>query len=409
MLTIEESCEGKPHLELSQTRFFLDPKVLAGASPEVWQLPVCWKMASTAKGDTQCHIISHKQESVTLPRCEPWVYVNANAHGYYRSAYSSSMLKHLSENLQALSPGERIMLLSDEWDMVRSGRHPIGEYLSLAEAFHGDNTRQVVETIADTMQYIGQRLVNDANRQEYRAFVRKLFLPRFQELGWTTKPNDSEDNRELRSSLLKVLGDTGRDPEILAQACQKAEEYMRDPQSVDPDIAGVLLQLAALNSDETVYNDYLAHEESANSPQDYYRYFSALPYFREPVLAERTLSGTLSDKVRNQDMLSTLNAEMGAPETREQAWEYIKSHWSEIEKKAPESGGRNLAGATGSFCDAKSKQDVQQFFAERSVENGSRQLRQAIESMNTCIAFSAAQASNLDSWLKQRGKSPADN
>ena len=54
-------------------------------------------------------------------RCAPWVFANAGADGYYRTAYSSEMLRAMAPRVGTdLTAEERLSLLDDEWAMVRT-------------------------------------------------------------------------------------------------------------------------------------------------------------------------------------------------------------------------------------------------------------------------------------------------
>ena len=45
------------------------------------------------------------------------------------------MLRRLAEEVDALAPGRADGLLSDEWALVRAGRHDVGSFLDLAAGF----------------------------------------------------------------------------------------------------------------------------------------------------------------------------------------------------------------------------------------------------------------------------------
>ena len=105
-----------------------------------------------------------------------------------------------------LTPAERIVLLSDSWASVRVGEQQIGDYLALAEGFQSDRTRAVLEQMAGQVSYISDYLVTDSDRDAYEQWVRRLFSPIAKELGWTAKPGEGDETKELRARIMSVLG-----------------------------------------------------------------------------------------------------------------------------------------------------------------------------------------------------------
>ncbi len=402
LLTVSAQCTGgQTLLQLSQRRFFQDPDALQAANPELWQIPICIKTpnAKTAK----CEVITQKQSTMKLAGCAPWAFVNAGARGYYRTEYSPEMITKLSAAAQqGLTPGERIMLLGDEWAMVRAGRHPVGEYLNLVAGFGNEHTRQVVESFAGPLSYISTRLVSETDKEAYRAWLRNLFRPLYRELGWAPKPGESDEVKELRPTVLAIMGSTARDPEVMKEASAVAQRYLQDPSSVDPNVVGLALGMAAYQGGPDLYDTYLQRAKTAKSPEEYYRFFYSLLAFRQPELAQRSLEAALSPEVRAQDMFGPLMGLIGNEDTQQVAWQFFKTHFDDIQKKAGGGLGGGFGFVAGVFCSSEAKQDVQQWFAAHP-DRTDRPLRQGMERLDDCIRIKQMQGENLSTWLKQHG------
>ncbi len=161
MLSVTAHCRGsQTEVELSQTRFYSDPQRLKQGSSELWQIPVCIK---TAPGQApRCELMTRKQQTVTVQGCAPWAYVNAGGKGYYRSAYTPELTLKLAADAEtALTPAERIVLLNDEWALVRAGQHPVGQFLNLAQDLRRDGVHEIVQSIAGPLNFISGHLVSD--------------------------------------------------------------------------------------------------------------------------------------------------------------------------------------------------------------------------------------------------------
>jgi hypothetical protein len=55
--------------------------------------------------------------------------------------------------------------------------------------------------------------------------------------------------------------------------------------------------------------------------------------------------------------------------------------------------------ATAAFCDPKSRAEVEAFFKEHPPRNGTRAVTRALDAIDTCIAFKAAQQASFDAAL----------
>src|SRR5207237_7473055 len=117
-----------------------------------------------------------------------------------------------------LTPAERIMLLSDVWASVRVGRNKIGDYLALANGLQSDRERAVLEQLTRQLDYIGDYLVEDADRQTYESWLKGLLKPATQSVGWEPKPGESDEQKSMRRQQLITIGHNARDPKTQAVA-----------------------------------------------------------------------------------------------------------------------------------------------------------------------------------------------
>ena len=402
MLSVSARCNGnRTSVELSQTRFYNDPQLQKQGSPELWQIPVCIESGNKM---VRCELMTQKQQTVTLNGCAPWVYVNARAKGYYRSSYTPELMAKLSAHAeQALTPAERIVLINDEWALVRAGQHPVGQFLGLAQGFRDDGVRQVVQAIAGPMRFIGSRLVTDSDRPAFRAWAGEQFRPLYTRLGWNAKPGEDDETKSMRTTVIGVMGEVARDPQVLQQASELAQQCMQDPASVDPNVAGMALTLAAVNGDAKLYDQYAARFKAAKTPEQLRLYTEGLTAFRQPELVQRTAEMALSPEVRAQDVLDLLIGEIVKPETLSPTWQFLKAHWGDVHKKAGPTLAYGYGILAGAFCSVDEKKDVQQWFEQHPEPGTERALRQGLERLDDCVRMKQLQGENLAAWLQQRG------
>jgi aminopeptidase N len=399
-----ECSAGKTQVTLSQQRYFASQNMFQEGSSEVWQIPVCLK---TSAGTPQaCELLAQKRQTFTLPGCHSWVYGNAGASGYYHTLYPAPMLPQMEPAAEsALSPGERVMLLGDEWAAVKVNEHGIGDYLGLAQALSQDRTADVWNQITGVLDFTGLNLLSAPDQQPYQAWVRRLLQPVAAQVGWKPKPEESTDIKMLRPEILQTLGETGGDQAVLAQAGTLARQYVSNPGAVDPSLAGMVLQMAAFNGGSELYNLYLKRMKQPATPQEYYRYLFALNSFRQPPLIEQTVRLALSPQIRTQDVPLVLVRELENPDTQQVAWEFLQQNWAMVQKRMPPADVPFLAEAVGAFCKPQLKQAAQQFFSQHPLPGTQRMLQQGLEHADNCIALKQEQGGRLAAWLQRR--SPA--
>jgi aminopeptidase N len=401
LIEVSQSCiNGRSTLDVSQQRFFTDPALAQTRSPERWQIPVCVKTGVPGAGG--CDLIADNRQTLSLGNaCVPWAFVNAGAQGYYRTAYSPEMLRALAPRIQeVLTPQERVSLAGDEWAMVRAGRHSVADYLTLLPGFATEHTNGVLSNVVDRLEFIDEYLTTPDNRPRFQAFVRGLFTPMFQEIGFTSATVDSDERRALRATLISALGMTAADPQVAASARAAFDRALGGGPALDPTLSRAIVNVAASNGDAALFDAMLAASERSTSGDEKYRYLYALAQFTDPSLVDRALAYSLTPKLRSQDTATFLARFLEQSHARARAWAFIKEHWTDLQPKIAIFGGdTTVTSALGSFCDPATRDDIQSFFAQHPLPAASRRLSQTVERINGCMALRASQTQIVNGFL----------
>ena len=403
IINLKSQCVGNStSVMLDQQRYFSDRTKFEAPNDELWQIPVCLRNAD--KGSEKCELLSKKEETFTLPGCSSWALGNAGATGYYRVGYQPDAVRAMAADAETkLTPGERIALQSDVWASIRTGHEPVGDYLALAQGVQADRTRAVLNDLMGRLDFIGMYLVNDSDRDAYRAWLRQYLTPIKRELGWESKPGDSDDLKEMRAGLLHALGYDARDPEAQEEARKIADKALADPGSVDRELARGALRLAALNGDEELYNRLMAGLKNPKSPEEYYIHLFTLADFGDPKLLQRTLDYAITPDVRSQDALGLITSVMSNPAGEKLAWDFIQSHWDSVQKAGGPFASAEVVGATSVFCSSSMRDQVTDFFSAHKIEAAERTYKQSIERINNCVDLKAQQEPQLAAWLGEHG------
>jgi len=394
-----DAAKAETRATFAQSRFLIDGTPAVGR----WQLPVC--VTGRGESDAACHLLTEpRQTEVVAKGCASWLFANAGAKGYYRTAYSPAMLKAIAPHIEGeLTAAERLSLVNDEWALVRAGRHSVADYLTLVGAYGRERASVILDEIAGRLRFVQDYLTPAEQQPTLAAFVRTLFRPTLNEIGFTTGSGDTDDRRALRGSLIAALGTTGDDAEVTAKSRQALDRSLRADAAIDPSLASALTAVAARHGDAALFDSLLAAAERASSPDDRYRALLALTRFQDPAIIARGLQLSLSPQIRTQDTSIFLAGFFANPAARAPAWEFVKPNWPALTPKIAIFGGdTNLVAALGGFCDTAVRADIRAFFQAHPLPGAARTLDQTLEQIGACIATRAAQSPAVASWLAAR-------
>ena len=402
LVSVEAKCSGGTEtVELQQQRYLGSRLSFANEnSDQTWMVPVCLK-AADGNGHPKCELLSAKQENITMKGCSPWVYGNRGAVGYYRSGYTPEELQALSKDAEALlSPTERIMLLTDAWSLLRVGRVTINDYMALAEGFRAERNYEVVSALRTQLEYISDYLVRDNERKAFESWVHDLFASTAAEVGWKPKDGESEDQAQLRAEMLYILGYIAQDPAVEQVAREIVVTELDHPGSVARELMTEAMHVAAVHGDENLYNKMMDHLRNSQDPEQRSMYYNVLTEFTDPALVEKTLEYFISPQVRSQDAPLLLSRSVRNPATQKQAWEFIQTHWTQVEDKGGAFSIGRFAQAGGSFCTPSMRNELTAFFNTHK-NSAQRTLKQSLERIDDCVDLKEQQENKLASWLDQ--------
>ena len=393
-------CEGNATvLTLAQQRMFARrPRFLEG-SPQLWTVPVTVRNLDQPTAAPGKFLLTKKEQSFRVAGCSPHLFINHEGRGFYVASHAAGMIPAEGDLTKVLSPSERVSLLNDTWSLVKIGEADIASQLALISRLRNERERAVFNAILEQLAVIGQELVTDEQAPAYRKWVADYLRPVVAELGWTPAADESDERKQLRAGVVYVLGYIARDGETLSKARELTELALKDPSAVDPTLAETVIPLAALNGDAALLAKMKTAIAEAKSPGQYYRYLYALIAFEDPALRKEAFAAALAPEMRSQDLPHFVGSMFEKPLRRAEAWEFVKTNWSELQKKFTPWGGASLVASTGRMCDARQREDVRQFFASHPVEASERSLNTALEKIDMCVEMRTLQTRNFAAWL----------
>jgi aminopeptidase N len=400
LVSAEARCaDGSMELVLSQR-----PMSQAVAASTLWEIPVCYKRERDGKTQpAACVLLAANTQSTKLEGCSSWVLANVDSRGYYRTAYEGNNLRALGQAAAEgqITPVEQTTLLEDVWTLVRVDKHSIAEYLSLSSQLLRAELSPAISTALGRINYISEWLVDEPHRPAFERWVRDTIRPLMDKLGWTPRPNESEDIHSLRSAVIFTMGNAGRDAGVLREAQRLAGLHVTNAAPLHASIADSTLQLAAIDGDAALYDRYLARMKASTSVGEQLQYLTALSFFSDTELQRRTLEYATSPDIRSQDAPALIRQMMQRPRASATTWAHLKNNWETVERSfGIFQGIPTVVGSIRHFCDVASKNDVDRFFSEHRVAGIDRTLQQSLEAVERCTATKSAQAGNLAAFLR---------
>lgn len=391
VVNVKSRCENNQTVvDLQQQRY-----LMRGSTPatdaQLWNIPVCF-----SGGD--CVLLRERQGTFRLNGCRAPLFANAEGRGYYLTTYEREAQNRFASTSSTLTPAERVTLLRDQWYQVRGGKQSIAEFLDLASKLGAD--RAAAEEILTTVSYIEQHLVDSERRPALQRWLRNYATPLLTSLGWTSRPAETPDDRELRSRAMTTLADSAEDTATMKRARTMAEQWLSNPGSADPVVLSDITSVAAMGGDAKLYESYERAYRSASDSRDRVRLLTAMSKFRDPALLRRTLDFAMTDEVRSQDFASVFTTTIGNPAGTELAWQYLTENWPAISKKLPPGHvGRIIAAAGQAACDPAWTDRVKQFTSQKSVRQAKQATSQALERIAACSELRKTQQQGLGGWI----------
>jgi puromycin-sensitive aminopeptidase len=387
LLTLDRA--GSDELAVKQSRFLLRATKQMTQS---WTVPFCVRGGN-------CEIITPAKNKVSLPAKSATLYANADYKGYYRTSYAATDLPLVLAGAPGLSAPERIGLVGNQWALVRAGQLSVGSYLDVVKALRADDDAAVIDTSFVGVDDLLSRVANESERERLNAAIRAEYGPVYRALPKKAKHEDPNAN-ERRARLFKLLGAAG-DPLAVEEARALTDRYFHHDESVDTLLATEAIGIAARSGDAAYYDQVLAWERGAQDPRTRAAALYTLTDFHNPLLVERTLQLAISGEVKNQESHYLLTRLFDAPETRVQAWTFLKQNWQKASATLTVSSSQRVISAMGSFCSKADHDDVSEFFSAHPVESAQRTLQIALSKIDACASTREAQQAQLDAWLKQ--------
>ncbi|MEM9467911.1 MAG: ERAP1-like C-terminal domain-containing protein [Actinomycetota bacterium] len=293
--------------------------------------------------------------------------------------------------LAAQTPAERHGIVDDAWAATVGGHLSAPELLRLCDAFTGENDLNVWQALATALHGL-DRLVDDDARPVLQERITALARPALDAIGFDPAPGDDDRTRELRATLVRLLGTAGADDATIT-ACHDALD------ADDASLGAAALTVVVHNGDVDDFERVRRGWQEATDPVAEVRNLRALAGFRSVELIDRLLADISTGAVRTQDAPYVLARAMHNRAVGAHVWTFVRSNWDDLNDRFPSNSiTRMLEGITSLDAD-ELVADVDAFLAEHPVPQAGKQVEQHRERQRINAALRRREAGPLRAAL----------
>jgi alanyl aminopeptidase len=417
IVTLEPAGGGK--VKLSQRRFLTAGD--APAEPQLWRIPVILRYPVGSELRTLRVWLTRADTTADLgvAAMPAWIMPNAGASGYYRWSVPEGMRDALLAARSSLSERERMNLIFNLTAQLRAGAEHGDQYLQMVATLADDPEPEVLRADIETLDESRVALTTPRSATAFAAWVRTTFEPPLRRVGLVPRQGELPGVSTSRAQLLRLLGDAGESPWVLAYAESLSRVYLKSPTSVPASLVDQAIVLGVRRGDAAMFEDYRRRFETAATPNDRALYLGGLGSFRDPDVRASALDYALKGPLRPQET-QAIPAAMsenglspatsrggGGSEYPDEVMKWVLAHWDELVAKMPPNfASRNLRLTSG--CSQERRAQLQQFFSDpkRSDPGVQATLRRMSDAMEECSSLHDREAERVERWLNSRATPP---
>eukprot|EP00026_Physarum_polycephalum_P002309 Phypoly_transcript_02315.p1 GENE.Phypoly_transcript_02315~~Phypoly_transcript_02315.p1 ORF type:complete len:885 (+),score=198.44 Phypoly_transcript_02315:95-2656(+) len=336
-----------------------------------------------------------------------WVKINFGQPGFFRVRYSNDMLQQLIEPLKSkeLPPVDRLGVQGDVFALFKAGLLPASQFLDVAAALIGESDYTVWSNLASNIGALQTLLGKEAVAPQLSAFVRKLFLPIYEHLGFDAKSGEADSDALLRAIVLRKLGSAGHQPAIDA-ARAVFEKHLTDTEALPANLRTPVYAIVASKGDEATLNKLIELYKKADSSELKVIILQVLALQPTPELTRKAFEFSLSTEVRDQDLYHLFMTAHGVPHGSDVAWSFLREKWDQYHQRLSKGSMilcRIIGKCTENFASEEKAKEVEQFFTDHPYAAADRTVKQSVETIRRNAAWLNTSRENVAEWLKTHG------
>ena len=301
LLNMEIDCSGKqPQLQVRQKRFFASAG-LAEAQAQQWRVPLCVRYQGQSGDAPVCHMLEQIESKFPIPAntCPSWVLPNALGEGYYLSLLPGKQLAALQE--AKLDVPASLGLAAELTLLASSGQVAWPQLLPWLSKLAQDTRPEVAWAGLHALQKLPVDWLDQAGNAGRARWLQTQLAGKAREMGWLSRPNDSDNVNRVRAELMLLMATQGQDAAVRQEATQLAKQWLTAVASKQkaPEFGILLrpiLKAAAEQGDQVLLDLMLQAAQQTDNARLRYLIFIGIGAFNQSALRTQALLHMLDDQ-----------------------------------------------------------------------------------------------------------------
>jgi aminopeptidase 2 len=239
-------------------------------------------------------------------------------------------------------------------------------------------------------------------------FQRQLVSNLVTRLGWEYSDNDTYLTTMLRTLVIRMAG-RADDEDTVREAFRRFNKFTRqnDESAIHPNLRAVVFEIVLSHGGSyEEFDSILKIYHEARTIDQKMIALTGLGYTGHDALIQRALKFSISDEVRNQDIIYAFFGLQSNRKSRRQLWNFIKENWYLIHDRYARSIVlfENIIKLSIELLSSEEDiKDIEKFFANKNCRDFEKAQQQSVESVRANAAWLKRDSKDVENWLRANG------
>ena len=362
-------------LLIKQSRYLLEPD--KKSSKGQWEIPI----SIGFQDKTIKKLLTTKSMKIKSPKSIGFV-VNSGRKGFYRVKYDEGILldQKMLVDQKNIPPIDRWAIQNDLYSLCISGNEQVRNYLDFSDAYYEEDSYLASINVAHNLASLYFRSFDEPFSEEIRGYAVNYFRKILFELGWDSKKSDKHTDALLRSFVISTLGKMN-DDEVAQEGQIRYNKFLKNPNSLSPDLIEPVCSIAAWNGNQQTYNELVKLYKNGKTMEEKLRFLGALCGFRDQKLLKKSLDFSQTSNVRSQNIQLPIMKVAANPYGKKILWPWLKTNWKKINNKVGHGNPlfNRIIASISSVADDSMEREIKLFFKKNPTPGTERTQSQTLE------------------------------
>ncbi|KAJ7911598.1 leucyl aminopeptidase [Mycena leptocephala] len=414
LITVTETSNG---IHVRQDRFLNSGAPNTKENETIWSVPL--NLLSVDEDDKilvdKTAILDEREKTFVLDTSKSFK-LNSGSIGFYRVLYTPERLSKIAAEAAkdgtVFSLNDRIGLIYDVAELSNAGLVPLSSLLNVVDIWRNETNceylvwHSMLNNIGMVIRLFWEHPeISDA----LRAFLRTLFAPLVQRLGYEFPDGEALDTVQLRKTAIQGAS-AGRDKSIIRELCSRFTDYMKtgDDTRIPPNLQQTIFVSAARFGGREEFDALFKFIEDGTKPSAQTAALYAVGCTEDLGFVDEVFSYILT-KARDQDAATLFYGLASNGLARRPLAKFFKDNYDVFHKRFENTSMLKYL-VEASFSSLSTQEDynaIEEFFKDKDTSRYSMSLAQTLETIQTRIAYIKRSHDDLSDWLtnwEQRSK-----